>query len=73
MDGMESKFYQELKAWSDNPCVPRNTTCSFPLVAADTLKLQGADPFFIMAGPNVIQSEEHIFKMCRQIKHITDR
>jgi hypothetical protein len=25
-----------------------------------------------MAGPNVIQSEEHIFKMCRQIKQVTD-
>uniref|UniRef100_A0A6U3ESL5 3-deoxy-8-phosphooctulonate synthase n=1 Tax=Mantoniella antarctica TaxID=81844 RepID=A0A6U3ESL5_9CHLO len=45
MEGMESKFYKELKA---------------------------ADPFFLMAGPNVIQSEEHIFKMCRQIKQVTD-
>jgi 2-dehydro-3-deoxyphosphooctonate aldolase (KDO 8-P synthase) len=35
-------------------------------------ELKGADPFFLMAGPNVIQSEEHIFKMCRQIKHVTD-
>ena len=26
-----------------------------------------------MAGPNVIQSQDHIFKMCRQIKYITDR
>jgi len=34
---------------------------------------QAAEPFFLMAGPNVIQSEEHIFKMCRQIKHVTDR
>jgi 2-dehydro-3-deoxyphosphooctonate aldolase (KDO 8-P synthase) len=25
-----------------------------------------------MAGPNVIQSEEHIFRMCRSIKRITD-
>jgi len=25
-----------------------------------------------MAGPNVIQSEEHVFKMCRQIKSVTD-
>ena len=25
-----------------------------------------------MAGPNVIESQEHIFKMCRQIKQITD-
>eukprot|EP00240_Pyramimonas_obovata_P016140 CAMPEP_0118933008 /NCGR_PEP_ID=MMETSP1169-20130426/10936_1 /TAXON_ID=36882 /ORGANISM="Pyramimonas obovata, Strain CCMP722" /LENGTH=295 /DNA_ID=CAMNT_0006875721 /DNA_START=61 /DNA_END=948 /DNA_ORIENTATION=- len=33
---------------------------------------KNADPFFLMAGPNVIQSEEHIFKMCRQIKSVTD-
>jgi len=26
-----------------------------------------------MVGPNVIQSQEHIFKMCREIKHITDK
>lgn len=45
MEGVESKFYKELK---------------------------GADPFFVMVGPNVIQSEEHIFKMCRQIKQVTD-
>jgi len=25
-----------------------------------------------MAGPNVIQSQDHIFKMCRQLKQITD-
>ena len=25
-----------------------------------------------MAGPNVIQSQDHIFKMCRQIKQVTD-
>jgi len=35
-------------------------------------ELKGADPFFVMAGPNVIQSQDHIFKMCRQIKHVTD-
>ena len=38
-----------------------------------SLFLQEAEPFFLMAGPNVIQSEEHIFKMCRQIKSVTDR
>lgn len=27
--------------------------------------------FFLMAGPNVIQSEEHCLKMCRQIKSVT--
>lgn len=35
-------------------------------------ELKEAEPFFLMAGPNVIQSEEHIFKMCRQIKSVTD-
>ena len=25
-----------------------------------------------MAGPNVIQSEDHIMKMCRQIKQVVD-
>ena len=34
--------------------------------------LKSASPFFLMAGPNVIQSEEHIFRMCRSIKRITD-
>jgi 2-dehydro-3-deoxyphosphooctonate aldolase (KDO 8-P synthase) len=35
-------------------------------------ELKEAEPFFLMAGPNVIQSEEHIFKMCRQIKPVCD-
>lgn len=29
-------------------------------------ELKAAQPFFLMAGPNVIQSEEHCMKMCRQ-------
>lgn len=35
-------------------------------------ELKDAAPFFLMAGPNVIQSEEHCMKMCRQIKAVTD-
>ncbi|PRW39334.1 2-dehydro-3-deoxyphosphooctonate aldolase 1 [Chlorella sorokiniana] len=35
-------------------------------------ELKAAQPFFVMAGPNVIQSEEHCLKMCRQIKAVTD-
>eukprot|EP00898_Chlorokybus_atmophyticus_P008332 jgi/Chlat1/84/Chrsp1S03200 len=35
-------------------------------------ELKAADPFFLMAGPNVIESQEHIFKMARQIKSVTD-
>ena len=34
--------------------------------------LKSASPFFLMAGPNVIQSQEHIFRMCRSIKRVTD-
>ena len=34
-------------------------------------ELKGSQPFFLMAGPNVIQSEEHCMKMCRQIKAVT--
>ncbi len=29
--------------------------------------------FFIMAGPNVIESEEHIFKMAKELKRICER
>jgi len=35
-------------------------------------ELKASEPFFVMAGPNVIQSQDHIFKMCRQIKQVTD-
>jgi 2-dehydro-3-deoxyphosphooctonate aldolase (KDO 8-P synthase) len=36
-------------------------------------KLKSAQPFFIMAGPNVIQSEEHILQLAGKIKAVTDR
>ncbi|MCL7028729.1 hypothetical protein MKW94_019926 [Papaver nudicaule] len=36
-------------------------------------QLKSAEPFFVLAGPNVIESEEHIFKMAKHIKHITDK
>ena len=29
--------------------------------------------FFIMAGPNVIESEEHVFKMAKELKRICDK
>ena len=35
-------------------------------------ELKSSQPFFLMAGPNVIQSEEHIFAMCRELKRVTD-
>ncbi|RZC81089.1 hypothetical protein C5167_043671 [Papaver somniferum] len=36
-------------------------------------QLKSAEPFFVLAGPNVIESEEHIFKMAKHIKHITNK
>lgn len=36
-------------------------------------KLQAAEPFFLLAGPNVIESEEHILQMAKHIKHITTK
>lgn len=36
-------------------------------------KLKTAEPFFLMAGPNVIESEEHIMKMAKHIKAITSK
>ena len=35
--------------------------------------LQGAQPFFVLAGPNVIESEENILHMAKQIKAITSK
>ncbi|KAJ7950737.1 2-dehydro-3-deoxyphosphooctonate aldolase [Quillaja saponaria] len=36
-------------------------------------QLKEADPFFVLAGPNVIESEEHILRMAGHIKSITWR
>ncbi|XP_042431122.1 2-dehydro-3-deoxyphosphooctonate aldolase 1 isoform X2 [Zingiber officinale] len=36
-------------------------------------QLKAAEPFFLLAGPNVIESEEHILKMAKHIKAITSR
>ncbi|KAA3470910.1 2-dehydro-3-deoxyphosphooctonate aldolase [Gossypium australe] len=36
-------------------------------------KLKGADPFFLLAGPNVIESEDHILRMADYIKTITTK
>nr|XP_023891597.1 2-dehydro-3-deoxyphosphooctonate aldolase-like [Quercus suber]POE61768.1 2-dehydro-3-deoxyphosphooctonate aldolase 1 [Quercus suber] len=36
-------------------------------------QLKAADPFFLLAGPNVIESEEHIFRMAKQIKAIASK
>ncbi|EEC69018.1 hypothetical protein OsI_37813 [Oryza sativa Indica Group] len=37
------------------------------------LKLKAAQPFFLLAGPNVIESEEHVLKMGKHIKGITTK
>ena len=34
---------------------------------------QAAEPFFLLAGPNVIESEEHIFRMAKHIKNISSK
>ncbi|KAH9551725.1 hypothetical protein CY35_09G028100 [Sphagnum magellanicum] len=44
------------------------TTATSPFFDA----LRTAEPFFVMAGPNVIESEGHALKMARQIKSVTD-
>nr|POF01503.1 2-dehydro-3-deoxyphosphooctonate aldolase [Quercus suber] len=36
-------------------------------------QLKAADPFFLLAGSNVIESEEHIFRMARHIKAIASK
>lgn len=35
-------------------------------------ELKAASPFFLLAGPNVIESEAHTFKMARLVKLVTD-
>ncbi|KAG5558024.1 hypothetical protein RHGRI_008060 [Rhododendron griersonianum] len=34
---------------------------------------QSSEPFFLMAGPNVIESEEHVMRMANHIKAITSK
>ncbi|KAM3392276.1 hypothetical protein ACQJBY_013421 [Aegilops geniculata] len=36
-------------------------------------QLKAAQPFFLLAGPNVIESEEHVMKMAKHIKVITTK
>ncbi|KAG8093420.1 hypothetical protein GUJ93_ZPchr0012g21419 [Zizania palustris] len=36
-------------------------------------QLKAAQPFFLLAGPNVIESEEHVLKMAKHIKDITTK
>ncbi|KAK4491861.1 hypothetical protein RD792_002640, partial [Penstemon davidsonii] len=36
-------------------------------------QLKTAEPFFVLAGPNVIESEEHILNMAKHIKAITTK
>lgn len=34
---------------------------------------QATEPFFLLAGPNVIESEEHVLYMAKHIKSITTK
>ncbi|KAF9604877.1 hypothetical protein IFM89_011159 [Coptis chinensis] len=36
-------------------------------------RLKNSEPFFLLAGPNVIESEDHIFRMAKHIKAITSK
>ncbi|CAL5402415.1 unnamed protein product [Camellia sinensis] len=36
-------------------------------------QLKTAEPFFLLAGPNVIESEEHVLRMANHIKAITSK
>ncbi|KAH9646250.1 2-dehydro-3-deoxyphosphooctonate aldolase 1 [Citrus sinensis] len=36
-------------------------------------QLKAAEPFFLLAGPNVIESEEHIMRMAKHIKSISTK
>lgn len=34
---------------------------------------QAAEPFFLFAGPNVIESEEHVLHMAKHIKNVATK
>jgi 2-dehydro-3-deoxyphosphooctonate aldolase (KDO 8-P synthase) len=36
-------------------------------------KLNAADPFFVFAGPCVVESEEHAFVMAQRVKEIGEK
>lgn len=58
------------------PAIPRLDVAGDTNLLTDKLSLQAASEssngFFLMAGPNVIQSEEHCLKMCGYIKAVCD-
>ncbi|XP_042411528.1 uncharacterized protein LOC122001038 [Zingiber officinale] len=51
----------------------KRQSCFISLSSYFTLLFQAAEPFFLLAGPNVIESEEHILKMAKHIKTVTSR
>ena len=70
---MNSSLYDELKvSFACHVLCLLYEDISF-VVYEESGQNQEAEPFFLMAGPNVIESEEHIFKMCRHLKEMTDR
>ncbi|XP_035541177.1 2-dehydro-3-deoxyphosphooctonate aldolase-like isoform X1 [Juglans regia] len=36
-------------------------------------QLKAAEPFFLLAGPNVIESEEHVFRMAKHLKTVASK
>ena len=54
------------------PALWAPTLCAFCQESDFFKSLKGAKPFFLMAGPNVVESEAHCLKMARQIKAVTD-
>jgi 3-deoxy-D-manno-octulosonic acid (KDO) 8-phosphate synthase len=42
-------------------------------VTVDRYAIANDKPFTLLAGPCVLESREHAFKMCRAIMEITDR
>ncbi|THU70827.1 hypothetical protein C4D60_Mb08t29090 [Musa balbisiana] len=74
-----SPFFDDFKKWRSFPyifvCIvfsstPQTKRKRFACFCSSTL---AAEPFFVLAGPNVIESEEHILKMAKHIKAITSR
>lgn len=53
-------------------CPPGSNALSLWQESEFFKSLKAAKPFFLMAGPNVVESEAHCLKMARQIKAVTD-
>ncbi|KAM0940735.1 putative 3-deoxy-8-phosphooctulonate synthase [Dioscorea sansibarensis] len=45
----------------------------FSISSSSWSSISASDPFFLLAGPNVIESEEHVLTMAKHIKSITSK